>query len=56
MRVHSLAQRERVKAPELTATGHKVPTGGIKQRLQRCQGGDGLVGLAGGRRQAAKNS
>nr|WP_266731646.1 Mu transposase C-terminal domain-containing protein [Streptomyces platensis] len=47
-RVHSLAQRERAKAAELTAAGHKVSTSGIKQRRQRYQR-DGLVGLADGR-------
>ncbi|MER5370764.1 hypothetical protein [Streptomyces sp. NPDC002722] len=52
-RVHSLAQRERAKAAELTAAGHKVSTSGIKQRRQRYQR-DGLVGLADGR--SAKKS
>lgn len=42
---HSLAQRERAKAAELTAAGHQVSASGIKQRRQRYQR-DGLVGLA----------
>ncbi|WP_316959746.1 DDE-type integrase/transposase/recombinase [Streptomyces sp. TRM68367] len=45
---HSLAQRERAKAAELTAAGHQVSASGIKQRRQRYQR-DGLVGLADGR-------
>ncbi|WP_109001212.1 hypothetical protein [Streptomyces rishiriensis] len=45
---HSLAQRERAKAAELTAAGHRVTASGIKQRRQRYQR-DGLVGLADGR-------
>ncbi|GGS25383.1 hypothetical protein GCM10010269_75100 [Streptomyces humidus] len=45
---HSLAQRERAKAAELTAAGHQVSASGIKQRHQRYQR-DGLVGLADGR-------
>ncbi|MER7408092.1 Mu transposase C-terminal domain-containing protein [Streptomyces sp. NPDC000070] len=45
---HSLAQRERAKAAELTAVGHKVTASGIKQRRQRYQR-EGLVGLADGR-------
>ncbi len=44
----SLAQRERAKAAELTAAGHKVSASGVKQRRQRYQR-DGLVGLADGR-------
>jgi putative transposase len=44
----SLAERERVKAAELTAAGHPVTASGIKQRRQRYQR-DGLVGLADGR-------
>ncbi|GLX47764.1 transposase [Streptomyces hygroscopicus subsp. hygroscopicus] len=47
-RQHSLAERERAKAAELTAAGHKVTASGIKQRRQRYQR-DGLVGLADGR-------
>ncbi|WP_197084689.1 DDE-type integrase/transposase/recombinase [Saccharothrix sp. ST-888] len=45
---HSLAERERAKAAELTAAGHTVTASGIKQRRQRYQR-DGLVGLADGR-------
>ncbi|MEU0222468.1 integrase, partial [Streptomyces sp. NPDC006265] len=44
----SLAQRERAKAAELTAAGHRVSASGVKQRRQRYQR-DGLVGLADGR-------
>ncbi|RSS89166.1 integrase [Streptomyces sp. WAC05292] len=47
-RQHSLAERERAKAAELSAAGHKVTASGIKQRRQRYQR-DGLVGLADGR-------
>ncbi|WP_240803235.1 hypothetical protein [Streptomyces sp. A1499] len=47
-RQHSLAERERAKAAELTAAGHKVTVSGIKQRRQRYQR-DGVVGLADGR-------
>ncbi|MGW7027054.1 Mu transposase C-terminal domain-containing protein [Streptomyces xanthophaeus] len=47
-KLHSLAQRERAKAAELTTSGHKVSASGIKQRRQRYQR-DGLVGLADGR-------
>lgn len=47
-RQHSLAERERAKAAELTAAGQKVTASGIKQRRQRYQR-DGLVGLADGR-------
>lgn len=47
-RLHSLAERERAKAAELTAAGQKVTASGIKQRRQRYQR-DGLVGLADGR-------
>ncbi|WP_338020709.1 hypothetical protein [Streptomyces sp. TR1341] len=47
-RQHSLAERERAKAAELTAAGHKVTASGIKQRRQRYQR-DGLLGLADGR-------
>ncbi|GGM12304.1 hypothetical protein GCM10010129_65400 [Streptomyces fumigatiscleroticus] len=47
-RQHSLAERERAKAAELTAAGHRVTASGIKQRRQRYQR-DGLVGLADGR-------
>ncbi|MEU4176423.1 Mu transposase C-terminal domain-containing protein [Streptomyces sp. NPDC026589] len=45
---HSLAERERAKAAELTAAGHRVTASGIKQRRQRYHR-DGLVGLADGR-------
>ncbi|WP_329024368.1 Mu transposase C-terminal domain-containing protein [Streptomyces sp. NBC_00690] len=45
---HSLAERERAKAAELTAAGHQVTASGIKQRRQRYQR-DGLIGLADGR-------
>ncbi|GAB2797876.1 DDE-type integrase/transposase/recombinase [Streptomyces chlorus] len=45
---HSLAERERAKAAELTAAGHLVTASGIKQRRQRYQR-DGLIGLADGR-------
>ncbi|MFF2897359.1 integrase [Streptomyces sp. NPDC057966] len=47
-RRHSLAERERAKAAELTADGHTVTASGIKQRRQRYQR-DGLLGLADGR-------
>ncbi|WP_329160600.1 Mu transposase C-terminal domain-containing protein [Streptomyces anulatus] len=47
-KLHSLADRERAKAAELTATGHPVTASGIKQRRQRYHR-DGLVGLADGR-------
>lgn len=47
-RRNSLAERERAKAAELTATGHRVTASGIKQRRQRYQR-DGLIGLADGR-------
>ncbi|MFD1274479.1 Mu transposase C-terminal domain-containing protein [Streptomyces kaempferi] len=47
-RRHSLAERERAKAAELTAAGHTVTASGIKQRRQRYQR-DGLLGLADGR-------
>ncbi|MGW2482471.1 hypothetical protein ACWCWQ_21910 [Streptomyces sp. NPDC001571] len=47
-RQHSLAERERAKAAELTAAGHKVTASWIKQRRQRYQR-DGVVGLADGR-------
>ncbi|WP_235192817.1 hypothetical protein [Streptomyces viridochromogenes] len=43
-----LADRERAKAAELTAAGHRMTASGIKQRRQRYQR-DGLVGLADGR-------
>ncbi|MEU5305051.1 integrase [Streptomyces noursei] len=43
-----MAERERAKAAELTAAGHRVTASGIKQRRQRYQR-DGLVGLADGR-------
>ncbi|MFD9495150.1 Mu transposase C-terminal domain-containing protein [Streptomyces sp. NPDC102256] len=45
---HSLAQRERAKAAQLTSAGHAITASGIKQRRQRYQR-DGLVGLADGR-------
>ncbi|WP_327418082.1 hypothetical protein [Streptomyces sp. NBC_01233] len=45
---HSLAERERAKAAELTAAGHQVTASGVKQRRQRYQR-DGLIGLADGR-------
>ncbi|MFI1294430.1 integrase [Streptomyces sp. NPDC020792] len=44
----SLAERERAKAAELTAAGHRVTASGIKQRRQRYQR-EGLIGLADGR-------
>lgn len=47
-RRHSLAERERAKAAELTAAGHPMTASGIKQRRQRYHR-DGLVGLADGR-------
>ncbi|WP_255293173.1 Mu transposase C-terminal domain-containing protein [Streptomyces niveus] len=47
-RQRGLAERERAKAAELTATGHRTTGSGIKQRRQRYQR-DGLVGLADGR-------
>lgn len=47
-RQRSLAERERAKAAELTAAGHRMTASGIKQRRQRYQR-DGLVGLADGR-------
>ncbi|MFF7459581.1 hypothetical protein [Kitasatospora sp. NPDC008115] len=47
-RRNSLAERERAKAAELTAAGHRVTASGIKQRRQRYQR-DGLIGLADGR-------
>ncbi|MFJ8531765.1 Mu transposase C-terminal domain-containing protein [Streptomyces sp. NPDC093591] len=47
-RLHSLAERERAKAAELTAAGHRVTASGIKQRRHRYRR-DGLVGLADGR-------
>ncbi|MEV5451757.1 Mu transposase C-terminal domain-containing protein [Streptomyces sp. NPDC052535] len=43
-----LAERERAKAAELTAAGHRMTASGIKQRRQRYQR-DGLIGLADGR-------
>ncbi|CAM5464331.1 hypothetical protein SMICM304S_00350 [Streptomyces microflavus] len=43
-----LAERERAKAAELTAAGHRMTASGVKQRRQRYQR-DGLVGLADGR-------
>ncbi|MFB7634962.1 Mu transposase C-terminal domain-containing protein [Streptomyces sp. NPDC056149] len=45
---HSLAQRERAKAAELTTAGHKMTASGVKQRRQRYQR-DGVVGLVDGR-------
>lgn len=42
---HSLAERERAKAAELTSAGHSVTASGIKQRRQRYHR-DGLFGLA----------
>jgi hypothetical protein len=47
-RLHSLAERERAKAAELTAAGHRMTASGVKQRRQRYHR-DGLVGLADGR-------
>lgn len=47
-RQRCLAERERAKAAELTAAGHRMTASGIKQRRQRYQR-DGLVGLADGR-------
>nr|WP_211244127.1 Mu transposase C-terminal domain-containing protein [Actinospica robiniae] len=47
-REHSLAQRERAKAAELSAAGHRVTASGIKQRRQRYQR-EGLIGLVDGR-------
>jgi len=47
-RLHSLAERERAKAAELRAAGHRVTASGIKQRRHRYRS-DGLVGLADGR-------
>ncbi len=42
-RLHSLAERERAKAAELTAAGHRMTASGVKQRRQRYRR-DGLVG------------
>ncbi|WKX73732.1 hypothetical protein [Streptomyces sp. XD-27] len=47
-RLHSLAERERAKAAELTAAGHRMTASGVKQRRHRYRR-DGLVGLADGR-------
>ncbi|MFI2315603.1 hypothetical protein ACH5AP_22645 [Streptomyces anulatus] len=47
-RQHCLAERERAKAAELAAAGHRMTASGVKQRRQRCQR-DGLIGLADGR-------
>ncbi|GGX34122.1 hypothetical protein [Streptomyces noursei] len=47
-RLHSLAERERAKAAELRAAGHRVTASGLKQWRHRYRR-DGLVGLADGR-------
>ncbi|MFF7006453.1 hypothetical protein ACFY9Y_08035 [Streptomyces fimicarius] len=47
-RQRCLAERERAKAAELSAAGHRMTASGIKQRRQRYQR-DGLIGLADGR-------
>ncbi|GGV57309.1 hypothetical protein [Streptomyces spectabilis] len=47
-REHSLAQRERTKAIELTQDGSRVSASGVK-RLRQCYQRDGLLGLVDGR-------